>query len=107
MISPRPYWHVTARFKPTNLLLPQRDCVSVPDDPQSFLLHGRAKSLDLALTLGASKVVVMANGEGDFSGPLGNVVSKRGTLEEFEDMTRSNGIELVVPTAGEPVAVWP
>ena len=67
----------------------------------------RARALDLAAALSASKVVTMANAEGDFSGPLGNVVTEGGTLEEFLELARARGVTVVVPEPAKAVDVWP
>lgn len=49
----------------------------------------------------------MANAEGDFSGPLGNVVTEGGTLEEFLELARVRGVTVVVPEPAKAVDVWP
>ncbi len=49
----------------------------------------------------------MANGEGDFSGPLGNVITKAGTLEDFHKLARAKGVAVVAPEPAKTVAVWP
>ena len=67
----------------------------------------RARALDLAAALSASKVVTMANAEGDFSGPLGNVVTEGGTLEDFLELARAKGVTVVVPEPAKAVDVWP
>lgn len=68
---------------------------------------GRAKALDLVSTLKASKLVVMQNAEVDLEGPLGSVVREGNTLESFLDLACTSGVEVIVPTATEGVAVWP
>lgn len=80
---------------------------SRPPDPAGNTACRRAKALGLASALSASKVVTMANAEGDFSGPLRNVVTEGGTLEEFLELARAKGVTAVVPEAGKAVDVWP
>lgn len=67
----------------------------------------REKALQLMSALKASKLVTMANANGDFSGPLGNVVSAGEPLEVFLGLAKSENFAVVVPEVGKPVSVWP
>lgn len=49
----------------------------------------------------------MANADGDFSGPLGNVVTEGSSLEEFLELARGRGVNVVVPEPAKAVSVWP
>ncbi|CAN0590943.1 unnamed protein product [Laminaria digitata] len=49
----------------------------------------------------------MANGDGDFSGPVKNAVSAGNTLQEFLDLARDAGRDVVVPEPAKPINVWP
>eukprot|EP00904_Undaria_pinnatifida_P000822 jgi/Undpi1/10740/HiC_scaffold_29.g13188.m1 len=71
------------------------------------LVCGGAKALDLASTLKASKLVTMANGDADFSGPLKGIVTAGNTLQEFLDMAAGAGAEVVVPEVAKAISVWP
>lgn len=78
--------------------------------PLSHLLRNErcsARALELASTLKASKLVSMANGDGDFTGPVKNAISQGNTLQEFLDLARDAGRDVVVPEPGRPINVWP
>ncbi|CAN0577387.1 unnamed protein product [Laminaria digitata] len=49
----------------------------------------------------------MANGDGDFSGPVKNVVRAGNTLQDFLDLARDAGRDVVVPEPAKTINVWP
>lgn len=78
--------------------------------PPSHPLHNEwrsARALELASTLQASKLVNMSNGDGEFSGPLKNAISQGNTLQEFLDLARDAGRDVVVPEPAKLISVWP
>lgn len=82
-------------------------CIYPSPTPTPDIAHRRAKALDLASALSASKVVTMANADADFSGPLGNVVTETGTLEDFLEMAKAKDVTVVVPKPAKSFSVWP
>eukprot|EP00752_Nemacystus_decipiens_P005518 g4992.t1 len=95
------YYEPHLMFDDAELSKLKADVVIAPVVPQSVgpftLVDGGARALDLAAALSASKVVTMANAEADFSGPLGNVVTEGGTLEDFLELAREKGVTAVTP----------
>ena len=78
----------------------------LPAQVQFPLVHGAARMRAIVETLGAHTVVPLGNGDLDTAGPLAQLVTSSGTVEEFAaSLAPSSNVQVPRPTPGQALTI--